>query len=161
MKKSTNHDKLDELEAKVGLLEKTIGELKGVLAESIKTNSAKDGGKLVDKCDTLSEVERKKIDYILRHFEFGKVYRVMEALDWRWATVKKGMEVPSIEDMKAEAKRLLVDACFEKTTIATGGFKATYEATPGDPDGDEFIQLEFIVADEEGFDDDDDEELDD
>ena len=72
----------------------------------------------------------------------------MEQLDWKWTSTKPG--VPTIDEMKCEAKRLLIDACIEKTCIATGGFRAVYEeCSQGDPDP--YIGLEFIIEECEGF----------
>jgi hypothetical protein len=95
----------------------------------------------------------------LEDFNFQKVHDVMKQLDWKWAMTKYG--VPTIDELKSEAKRLLIDACVEHTCVATGGFRAVYEAgeTPDDPDT--YIALEFIIEECEGFvDDDSDDELD-
>jgi len=147
--KEYDNEKIESLEAKIGILEKTIEEVKRVLAckkRETATNLA--------QYAHLNKVEKSKIEDIMRNFDFEKVHDVMQYLDWHW--VKVG--VPTVEDIKAEAKRLLVDACYEKTTVACGGFRATYEATPGSEEGDEFIQLEFILTDAEGFDEDEAEE---
>ena len=147
---NNNNEKIESLEAKIGLLEKTIEEVKRVLAcekqEFAVSNLTRYG--------SLTVVEQRKIESIMRDFDFEKVHDVMQYLDWHW--VKVG--VPTVEDIKAEAKRLLVDACYEKTIVSTGGLRATYEATPGSEDGEEFIQLEFILTDAEGFDEDEDDE---
>ena len=103
---------------------------------------------------TLPENEREKIDYIIRNFDFGKVHEVMKMLNWRWANTASSISVPTIEDMKEMAERILVEAASEKSTIATGGFRATYD-NGGDPkDSDPYIGLEFIVEECEGFTDD-------
>ena len=149
MKEDDNNEKIEVLEAKIGLLEKTLEEVKRVLTSKKQENASN-----LARFDNLTEIEQRKIENIMRDFDFEKVHDVMQYLDWHW--VKVG--VPTVEDIKAEAKRLLVDACYEKTTVSTGGLRATYEATPGDEDGEEFIQLEFILADVEGFDEDEDDE---
>ena len=72
----------------------------------------------------------------------------MGQLDWTWASTKYG--VPTIDEMKCEAKRLLIDACIEKTCVSTGGFRAVYEeCSQGDPDP--YIGLEFIIEECEGL----------
>jgi hypothetical protein len=44
----------------------------------------------------------KMIDEIMDEFDFDKVYKAMDALDWKW----RG-QTPSIEDLEKEAERLL------------------------------------------------------
>ena len=101
----------------------------------------------------LMECEKQKIESIMRHFDFERVHKVMEFLDWHWAFTSKG--VPTVEEIKVEARRILIDACEEETNIATGGFRAVYEKD-GTEDGEPYIGLEFIVEDCEGFNEDDD-----
>ena len=101
----------------------------------------------------LSRVEVEKIANIMDQFDFEKVHDVMNYLDWKWAMTKSG--VPTVDELKNEAHRILVDACYEKTNIATGGFRAVYESScPADDDP--YIGLEFIVEECEGFVDDED-----
>ena len=96
-----------------------------------------------------------KIQNIMEDFDFQKVHAVMEQLDWKWAMTKYG--VPTLDELKSEAKRLLIDACVERTCVSTGGFRAVYEESfQGDPDP--YIGLEFIVVEYEGFVDDEDDD---
>ena len=86
------------------------------------------------------------IETILDEFDFYKVERAMQALDWKWAGVDG---VPSIGDMRRQARRLLStvrDAPDESAdySAATGGFKATRRLYPGD--SKVYLSLEFIVA---------------
>ena len=80
----------------------------------------------------------ERIENILDFFEFERVKRVMEALDWHWSGAADG--VPSIAEMRKCARRLLED--LEKypdyDNIATGGFVAS-RITP------EIYKLSFIV----------------
>lgn len=104
---------------------------------------------------TLSDIERRKIANVMENFDFYKVHKVMELLQWVWITCGEdgNSAVPTVGQMKAEANRLLIEAAYEKTIISCGGFKAVYEAT-GPDDKDPYIGLEFIVEDCEGFDED-------
>ena len=85
----------------------------------------------------------EKICRILIEFNFDKVRKVMEALDWNWATwedeydVSHHMEIPSTYALRCQAYKLLKDALKDKTTVCTGGFEASYE------DGD--LSLKFVV----------------
>lgn len=84
-----------------------------------------------------------KIDYVMDHFDYDKVSKAMQVLDWQWVDTKDG--VPSVAELREASRKLLVRAINtayrrqEQTVMATGGFVATV-----DPDGD-FVSLEFIV----------------
>ena len=103
------------------------------------------------KYNLLTKVEQNKIDNIMDNFDFQKVGAAMKYFQWKWSGAKNG--VPDIWEIKENAKRLLVDAAYSKVTIATGGLRAVYEKDEENPD-DPFIQLEFILTDCEGFDED-------
>lgn len=107
------------------------------------------------KEEALSDLERRKIANVMKNFDFYKVHKVMELLQWVWITCGEGGKatVPTVGHMKAEAKRLLIEAAYEETNISTGGFRAVYESD-GPDDKDPYIGLEFIVEDCEGFDED-------
>jgi hypothetical protein len=72
------------------------------------------------------------IDEILDEFNFAKVRKAMEALDWKWA----GVGIPTIDDLRNEAHRLLRGAAnarlyefkddhwLEGIQNSTGGFQA-------------------------------------
>ena len=146
---ATNEDKLIELEAKIssfeGILKDIRAELKAQIENKIQTV-------VETKESKLTSTEMMKIQDILEDFNFQKVHDVMKQLDWKWAMTTYG--VPTIDELKREAKRLLIDACIEHTCVATGGFRAVYEeGTPNDPEP--YIGLEFIIEECEGFVDDD------
>ena len=154
---SINESRLNELEARINSFECILKDIRNEL----KSQNAGDKIQTVicTKESKLTFTERMKIHDILEDFNFQKVHDVMKQLDWKWAMTRYG--VPTLDELKSEAKRLLIDACVEKTCVATGGFRAVYEAgeTPDDPDT--YIALEFIIEECEGFvDDDDDDELD-
>lgn len=153
---NSENNKLVELEDRMDRLENAMYDLK----ESLKTGITKGLGEVVKTAPTtaesnLSGTELAKIDDIMRDFNFEKVHKVMEMLDWKWAMTKFG--VPTIEELKGEARRLLVEAANEETQVATGGLRAVYEKN-GASDPDPFISLEFVLEECEGFEDDDEEE---
>lgn len=147
-----------EQEDKLMELEKRVNEFEGILKEirdELKSQNGKVQTVVQTKESKLTFTQRMKIQDIMEDFNFQKVHDVMEQLDWKWAMSKYG--VPTVEEMKAEAKRLLIDACVERTCVATGGFRAVYE--DDEPGGtDPYIGLEFIVEECEGFVDDDEDE---
>lgn len=145
-------DKTDILEERMDRVERTLTEIKSILTGKSNIESV-----VSVKEHEIDEDDQRRINCIMRNFDFNKVHRVMQTLGWHWITYNKGQEVPSIDIIKKEAKRLLVDAVTEKETIATGGFRATYEkGTEEDPEP--FLSLEFIVEDCEGFNEEPDEE---
>lgn len=153
----TIENKIDDLDVRMNKLENLMIELKNDLKTRNSQTIDIDVEKtcLYKKEINLSETERAKIEDIMRDFNFEKVHNVMKMLDWKWAMTKYG--VPTMDEIKAEAKRLLVEAANEKTCIGTGGFRAVYEKA-GFDDPDPFISLEFIVEDCEGFEGDEDED---
>ena len=153
-----NTKRIEQLEEKMTALESTLREIK----EAIKTKNREIVQVIppYSKLDALSKIEREKIESVMNQFDFEKVQSVMEDLDWKWSGTKFG--VPTVEEMKREAERLLIDAVQEETSCSTGGFRAVYEST-GAADPDPYIGLEFILEEREGFnkedDDDDDDNL--
>ena len=150
---STYDNKLIELEKRMDGFEGILKEIRDELIKS--QNEEKTQIVVKTKESKLTSTQRAKIQDIMEDFDFQKVHDVMEQLDWKWAMSKYG--VPTIDEMKHEAKRLLIDACVERTCVATGGFRAVYEeCSQGDPDP--YIGLEFIIEECEGFVDDEDED---
>lgn len=63
------------------------------------------------------------IQDIMENFDFGKVHKVMEFLDWTWWF----NGVPSVDDLKDQAHSLLDEAWEKQQCVATGGFRVAYE----------------------------------
>lgn len=157
---NTEKDKLTMLEGRMDQIENLIYDIKNELKK--QNGKTMDEGRATPTRDaeaSLSSTERAKIEDIIRDFNFEKVHKVMEMLDWKWAMSR--YDVPTIEELKAEARRLLVEAATEETQVATGGFRAVYEKSNDVTfDPDPYIALEFIVEECEGFVDDDEEDVD-
>jgi hypothetical protein len=92
------------------------------------------------------------IDDILAQFDFNKVHRVMEFLDWRW-----GHETspPPLAELIRTARQCLEVACRTFNHIgqpptgmkwATRGFMATVDVYPS---GNTSLSLQFSVDDQE------------
>ncbi len=88
-----------------------------------------------------------QIPEVMERFDFQKVHRVMEFLDWRWTSYGA---VPPLSALESTAYQLLNDAVREYLadphpsgmSVSTGGFTAeviTYRS------GAEKIQLTFYV----------------
>ena len=91
----------------------------------------------------MTEQEFNAIGKVMDYFDFGRVHKVMTALDWKWAIVNDGYSVPEEFEIRTEARRLLTQAVKEKMSITTGGFYAMYRK---DEDV-EWIDLKFVVED--------------
>lgn len=83
--------------------------------------------------------KQENIDEIMDHFDFGKVHKIMEAVDWTWANSEFG--VPMEWELRKRARSLLSDAWDQQTMMSTGGFTARF-LNEDESDG---LQLEFTV----------------
>ena len=77
---------------------------------------------------------------ILEYFDFDKVQTVMCYLDWQWAGCNC---VPSTKEIKECAMRLVEEAYSNKSTVATGGFKAAYHFY--EDTNEECVELSFYL----------------
>lgn len=99
---------------------------------------------------------QEEIDDILDYFDFEKVHKAMEALDWEWVS-PYGLAVPLLGDLRKQARQLLTDA-FKKVTpglnseffIATGGF--IVQARTYDGDNKIYARLAFEVSSNDNWD---------
>jgi hypothetical protein len=91
--------------------------------------------------------QRRVIDRIWadieENFDWDRLWVAMDAVGWRWA-ISEGGGVPSISELKREAKRLVYTAYGERTFIATGGFEAEYSEEYGT------VSLRFVFGEWEG-----------
>ena len=126
-------------------LENALNEIKTMLLNNSGKDVSQDVSSVGNKCLHKELIPHHElIDEVMDNFNFNKVHKVMTFLDWKWIS-PKGVLIPTIDEVKEEARRLLVDAVTKHTTIASGGFKARFENSP---DGEEpFIGLEFIIED--------------
>lgn len=93
--------------------------------------------------------KQQTINKVISNFDFEKVVKVMNFLNWTWVTSNTESGIPSIGELVVSAHELLSQAYdgvlkAEKTFFtATGGFKAS--ATKYD-DGEIVLELEFIIS---------------
>lgn len=86
------------------------------------------------------EEKAMKVDEVLSEFDFQKVYRVMEFLDWKW----KGKK-PSIYQLMKEAERLLYTVLNKEnvSSAGSGGFMAGID--------NEQLYLNFILEESSAY----------
>lgn len=83
------------------------------------------------------KVLKKAADEILDSIDYGKIWRVMELLNWRWTVLDEqgleiGQDVPSVARIKESATRImyaLIKEFIRNGTVAirSGGFEATLD----------------------------------
>ena len=85
--------------------------------------------------------EIKQINEILNNFDFKKVNQAMKLLNWKWFYKESEDKIPTITQLKKEAKNLLkqVIDCSEYSVCSTGGFVARKEFG--------YLLLEFVLED--------------
>lgn len=94
------------------------------------------------------------VEPVLDHFDFAKVRKAMEVLNWQWIgeTGGEGMSIPSIDRMKRTARNLLVNTVTNKryNCSAVGGFLAEKSINNLDRMDDGLI-LRFILDQSESY----------
>lgn len=69
----------------------------------------------------MTQEQGQVIAQILERFDFEKVLKHMQSVDWKWFD-----EVPTMDDIKGTATRLLVEAQMDPqdvVSMGTGGFR--------------------------------------
>lgn len=73
--------------------------------------------------------EREQIDYIMDSFDFNKVHKAMQLLDWKWVNDSAAFSVPAEYELRTTARSLLRMVATryknEPYFASTGGFKAS------------------------------------
>ena len=91
--------------------------------------------------------EQDEIDIIMDNFDFYKIKKVMDILDWRWTSLEGQSGVPLIAEMRSTSRRLLKKAIentkitSNKSIVATGGFVAEAHIE----DENLYLNLSFIA----------------
>jgi hypothetical protein len=86
---------------------------------------------------------QEQIVEIMANFDFKKVRKVMELLNWRWTDVG----VPEVLHLRKAARKLMGDIQDDTIRLESGGFCVDVDRSPfGDS-----IRLSFQISDWEGF----------
>lgn len=87
----------------------------------------------------------KQIEDLLDEFDFDKVKKVMDCLEWKYYN---SPEEVSIGELRRMARRLLENVYNEdasdQTYTASGGFYAERQMCPGDDT--KYLSLKFVVT---------------
>ena len=90
------------------------------------------------------------IELNMQKFDFERVHKVMTVTNWQWARGDGPNSVPTIEQLKATARRLLTSVVaveIEKDSwygMATGGFEVRKWESSDESDEDS-LELKFVV----------------
>lgn len=114
--------------------------------------------KIVNYKQPTEEQRERMMDAVIDEFDFEKVHRAMEALDWLWMTTRNdGFEIPSIPRLKATARELMRTAyrCWNKFGYShgeagSGGLMATF--IEADEEGDATFNLSFVIEEQRSYD---------
>lgn len=99
---------------------------------------------------------QKEVDDALEHFNFEKVHKTMQLLDWKWCHPgENGARVPSLDEIKKRAKEILQEAAESAAMskgeylVGTGGFRAEAQYYPKETDKKSFlwVRLAFVLED--------------
>ena len=87
--------------------------------------------------------EEEIIEDILDEFDFNKVSKVMEFLNWGWTDGNFVLAVPTIGQLRKRARTLMQSFIGkEDGMVATGGFWITKKTFDGEP----FYRLHFVLS---------------
>lgn len=92
--------------------------------------------------------DRENIDEVLDQFNFDKINKVMNFLEWKWVT-EYGFMVPGVYELRKQARSLLENVTKklgegdEEFFIGTGGFNAHGRRYAGDPR--KYLTLTFYI----------------
>lgn len=90
------------------------------------------------------QTEQEDINEIMDEFDFVKVKKVMDALDWEWGS--EG--VPYIGDMRKHVRELFTIASVNNSemvyAVSSGGFHILRTIFPGD--SKRYYSLSFVVT---------------
>lgn len=107
--------------------------------------------------DYSKEKLQEKIDYIMDSFDFHKVHKVMETLNWTWVSGPETnfrMEVPDEFELRRSARRLFNSlltafADADRGNVATGGFECSFRIYEDEKDENDMLglRLAFVLED--------------
>lgn len=74
----------------------------------------------------MNKENKNKVNNIMENFNFENVHKIMTILNWKWSMGNGEERVPSLHEIKKEAKRMLEDAV-QGNCYSTGGFETSNE----------------------------------
>ncbi len=99
------------------------------------------------------DYKKQAVEECLNTFNFDRVHKVMEQVEWRWVT-RDGLKVPTIVQSVLTAQRHLNAAWDQRTTIESGGLRAVYVQADMNEDGvlePPGLELLFILTQTQSY----------
>lgn len=97
---------------------------------------------------------QEKVDYIMDSFDFHKVHKVMQTLNWTWVSGPDSdfkMEVPDEFEIRRSVRKLFnelftyfTDA--DRGNVATGGFECSFRIYEDVEDEDDMLGLRLAFV---------------
>lgn len=137
-----------------------LGDCECCLSSNVPCTEARDYGgfkewPLPEEIDPIPRLKTLEdlIAPTMNGFDFERVHKAMKELDWCWSpSIELSSSVPTVDQMKATAKRLLISVVNsqEYFITGTGGFWAEKSVGNKDPLDDGLI-LRFILEESEWY----------
>jgi hypothetical protein len=90
---------------------------------------------------TYQEAVDEQIDDIMDEFEFDKVHKVMEFLDWKWWFDGETERVPEVYELRKKAREYLRYVAKHGGTTGSGGFMAQCRKGHDETEGRPYVWL--------------------
>lgn len=101
----------------------------------------------------MTNYKQQAIEYCLNTFNYTRVLKVMEHVEWRWAT-SRGLVIPNMVDLVNAANERLNTAWDKRTTCESGGIRAVYVPPEMNDDGElepPGLELMFILTETQSY----------
>lgn len=101
----------------------------------------------------MTDYKKEAVEYCLNTFNFERVHKVMQHVDWQWYT-RDGLKVPSMVQLILSAQQRLNDAWDKRTTVESGGLRAVYVPADMSEDGKlepPGLELLFILTETQSY----------
>lgn len=102
----------------------------------------------------MKERFQKEVDKLLEEFDFERVHKTMQTLDWKWYHPgEDGTKVPSLDEIKKRARQVIQEAAESAAmskgeyVIGTGGFHGEAKYYPKEEGKKSFlwVRLAFVL----------------
>jgi hypothetical protein len=101
----------------------------------------------------MADHKKEAVEYCLNTFNFERVHKVMEHVNWQWYT-RDGYKVPSMVQLILSAQQRLNDAWDKRETVESGGLRAVYVQADMDEEGvlqPPALELLFVLTQTQSY----------
>jgi hypothetical protein len=90
---------------------------------------------------TYQEAVEEQIDDIMDDFDFDKVHKIMEFLNWEWWFEENEKRVPEVSELRKKAREYLRYVAKHGGTTGSGGFTAQCKKVYSEEENKSFVWL--------------------